>query len=97
DGAVPLFESARHGHAPEPGEVRELVGFIDRHRQDRESEPFDVVVGGTSDPATAADVLGPLREAGATWWDERLPQTTPDHHRAEPVLRRVEAGPPASG
>jgi alkanesulfonate monooxygenase SsuD/methylene tetrahydromethanopterin reductase-like flavin-dependent oxidoreductase (luciferase family) len=97
DGAVPLFESARHGHAPSPHEVRELADFIAQQRGDRTDEPFDIVVGGVSEPSTAAEQLGPLHEAGATWWDERQLQDNPDHHRAEPVLRRIDAGPPAFG
>jgi alkanesulfonate monooxygenase SsuD/methylene tetrahydromethanopterin reductase-like flavin-dependent oxidoreductase (luciferase family) len=95
DGAVPLFTSARHGEAPAPGEVRELAGYVARHRGERADEPFDIVVGGVSDRATSAEQLRSLQEAGATWWDERQVQGNPDHHRAEPVLRRVEAGPPA--
>jgi alkanesulfonate monooxygenase SsuD/methylene tetrahydromethanopterin reductase-like flavin-dependent oxidoreductase (luciferase family) len=94
DGAVPLFESARHGQAPDPAEVRDLVDYIAGQRGDRAGEPFDIVVGGASDPASATDLLGPLRDAGATWWDERQVQTDPDHYRAAPVLRRIEAGPP---
>jgi alkanesulfonate monooxygenase SsuD/methylene tetrahydromethanopterin reductase-like flavin-dependent oxidoreductase (luciferase family) len=97
DGAVPLFLSARHGQAPAPGEVRELVGYIAQHRGERSGEPFDVVVGGVSDPSTADGLLGPLQEAGATWWDERQVQQNPDHYRADAVLRRVEAGPPKLG
>lgn len=95
DGAVPLFTSARHGQAPTSDEVRELVGYLAEQRGERVGEPFDVVVGGVSDPSSAADLLGPLERAGATWWDERQMQTNPDHYRAEPVLRRIEAGPPA--
>jgi alkanesulfonate monooxygenase SsuD/methylene tetrahydromethanopterin reductase-like flavin-dependent oxidoreductase (luciferase family) len=97
DGAVPLFESARHGEAPPPGEVRDLVAYIAEHRGDRAAEPFEVVVGGASDPSAAPDVLGELQDAGATWWDERIAQSNPDHYRAEPVLRRIDAGPPAIG
>ncbi len=94
DGAVPLFASARHGQAPTPGEVGELAAFLAHERGEHAGEPFDLVVGGASEPRTAADLIGPLQEAGATWWDEREVQTTPDHHRLEPVLRRVAAGPP---
>ncbi len=97
DGAVPLFESARHGEAPAPSEVRELADFIAQQRGDRADEPFDIVVGGASDPSSAADVIGPLRDAGATWWDERQVQSTPDHYSATAVLRRIAAGPPAIG
>lgn len=95
DGAVPLFESARHGHAPAPQEVRELVAYIAGQRNERAARPFDVVVGGRSEPSTARNLIAPLHEAGATWWDERVPQSDPDHYRAEPVLRRIDAGPPA--
>jgi alkanesulfonate monooxygenase SsuD/methylene tetrahydromethanopterin reductase-like flavin-dependent oxidoreductase (luciferase family) len=94
DGAVPLFTSARHGEAPSPDEVRDLVDYIKQHRGDRTGDPFDIVVGGASDPATAAKQVRPLEEAGATWWDERQTQTNPDHYRAEAVLRRIDAGPP---
>jgi hypothetical protein len=38
------------------------------------------------------DLLGPLIEAGATWWDERRP-IDDEADRLEPVLRRIEAGP----
>ena len=33
-------------------------------------------------------------EAGATWWDERRP-IDDEINRLEPVLRRIEAGPPS--
>jgi alkanesulfonate monooxygenase SsuD/methylene tetrahydromethanopterin reductase-like flavin-dependent oxidoreductase (luciferase family) len=95
DGAVPLFESARHGQPPAPDEVRDLVAYISQQRGERADQPFDIVVGGASHTSSAADRIGPLQAAGATWWDERQVQTNPEHYRAEPVLRRIEAGPPA--
>jgi alkanesulfonate monooxygenase SsuD/methylene tetrahydromethanopterin reductase-like flavin-dependent oxidoreductase (luciferase family) len=94
DGAVPLFLSARHGQAPAPDEVHDLADYIAQQRTGRVDQPFEIVVGGVSDPATAADLIGPLQAAGATWWDERQMQTNPDHYRTQPVLRRIEAGPP---
>lgn len=96
DGAVPLFESARHGHAPDPAEVRDLVDYVRKHRTAATGRPFDFVLGGATPPvqARAKDVIGPLHDAGATWWDERQMQTDPDLDRLPPVLRRVEAGPP---
>lgn len=97
DGVVPLFTDARHGDPPPAGQVADLVTYLGRHRGVR-AGPFDVVVGGVSpaDPAAAADLLGPFAEAGATWWDER--QARDDLvDRAEPVLRRIEQGPPAPG
>ncbi|TWV53926.1 LLM class flavin-dependent oxidoreductase [Streptomyces misionensis] len=97
DGAVPLFETARHGQVPDVTQVRELIGFVREQRaggKEREERPFEFVLGGATDPATARDVIGPLRDAGATWWDERRLQGGPDLDRLAPVLRRVEAGPP---
>ncbi|MDX3005499.1 LLM class flavin-dependent oxidoreductase [Kribbella solani] len=95
DGAVPLFASANHGNAPTVDEVRELVAFLDGEREDR-SRPYDVVVGGISpgDPAGARALIEPLAEAGATWWDERQLIRGTDFYRLEPVLRRIEQGPP---
>ena len=95
DGAVPLFLSAPHGRPPAVDEVRELVAYIRDHRDGNTDRPFEIVLGGTS-PAQAAaarDLLAPLMEAGATWWDERRP-IDDDINRADLVLRRIEAGPP---
>ncbi|MFE9030683.1 LLM class flavin-dependent oxidoreductase [Streptomyces iakyrus] len=96
DGAVPLFETARHGHVPDVAEVRELAGYLREHRRAGCERPFELVLGGATPPdaAKAADVIGPLRDAGATWWDERQVQTGPDLDRLAPVLHRIEAGPP---
>jgi alkanesulfonate monooxygenase SsuD/methylene tetrahydromethanopterin reductase-like flavin-dependent oxidoreductase (luciferase family) len=96
DGAVPLFKNARHGESPSPEDVRDLAGYIAQLRGERTNDRFDIVVGGVSEPS-GGDQLEPLREAGATWWDERQPQSTSDHFRAAPVLRRIEAGPPSIG
>ncbi|MDT8911738.1 LLM class flavin-dependent oxidoreductase [Amycolatopsis sp. PS_44_ISF1] len=93
DGVVPLFADARHGEAPPAEQVRELVEYVHEHR---EPGPFEVVVGGASpgDRARARDLLGPLADAGATWWDERRLQTREDLYRLEPIQRRIEQGPP---
>lgn len=95
DGAVPLFDSARHGQAPSPDDVRDLAGYIAQQRSSRADQHFDIVVGGASEPSGATDLVGPLHDAGATWWDERQVQANPDHYRTHAVLRRIEAGPPA--
>ncbi|MGH3098533.1 MAG: LLM class flavin-dependent oxidoreductase [Streptosporangiales bacterium] len=95
DGAVPLFTSAGHGHAPPVDEVHDLVDYLHQHR-DEDGKALDVVVGGVTpgDPAAARDVVGPLVDAGATWWDERMLQSSDDLDKLAPVLRRIEQGPP---
>ncbi|AKH84282.1 luciferase [Streptomyces sp. CNQ-509] len=97
DGAVPLFESARHGYVPDLAEVRDLFAYVREHRAAAGAEgPFEYVLGGATppDPAKARDIVGPLRDEGATWWDERQVQTGPELDSLPAVLRRVEAGPP---
>ncbi|MFG2071841.1 LLM class flavin-dependent oxidoreductase [Nonomuraea maritima] len=100
DGAVPLFASATHGEAPPADEVRDLAAFVHEHRDAGRDTPFDtpfdIVVGGESpaDPAKARDLIGPLADAGATWWDERQHIRGKDLDQLGPVLRRVEQGPP---
>jgi hypothetical protein len=42
--------------------------------------------------AAGHDLVGPLADLGITWWDERMPWT--DLERTEPILRRIEQGPP---
>jgi alkanesulfonate monooxygenase SsuD/methylene tetrahydromethanopterin reductase-like flavin-dependent oxidoreductase (luciferase family) len=95
EGAVPLFLSAGHGQPPPVGEVRDLVAYVRRHRDGDPDGQFEVALGGASpvDTSAARDLLGPLIEAGATWWDERRP-IDDEVDRLEPVLRRIEAGPP---
>ncbi|TDD27746.1 LLM class flavin-dependent oxidoreductase [Kribbella turkmenica] len=93
DGAVPLFLTANHGVAPPVDDFRELMDYLGELRGDR-STPYDVVVGGISDPADYRGTVEPLAEAGATWWDERQLLSGDDFHRLEPVLRRIEQGPP---
>ena len=90
---MPLFVSAGHGRVPPVDEVRDLIDYL-RTRRGGDLDPaFDVVLGGTT-PPDARDLLGPLAEAGATWWDERQPIDREDVSRLEPVLRRIKAGPP---
>jgi hypothetical protein len=82
---------------PEVSEVRELVGFLRGCRAERglADRPFDIVIGGRSPagPTAGPDLVGPLADLGVTWWDERMPWGD-DLERTEPILRRIEQGPP---
>jgi hypothetical protein len=92
DGMVPLFREHRHGVVPPLDQVRDVLSYVGEQRGSLDG--FDVVLGGVTSPSSAADVVGPLAEAGATWWDERQLQRGPDLDSLAAVLRRVEAGPP---
>jgi alkanesulfonate monooxygenase SsuD/methylene tetrahydromethanopterin reductase-like flavin-dependent oxidoreductase (luciferase family) len=97
DGALPAMAGAEVARPPEVGEVRELVAFLRARRAEHglADRPFDIVLGGLSptDPAAGRDLVGPLADVGVTWWDERMPWGG-ELERAEPVLRRIEHGPP---
>ena len=90
---MPLFKEHRHGDVPPVELVTELLSYVEEQRGSLDG--FDVVLGQASRPRpSAADVVGPLAEVGATWWDERQLQRGPDIDSLSAVLRRVEAGPP---
>ncbi|MFI5781968.1 LLM class flavin-dependent oxidoreductase [Nocardia sp. NPDC051570] len=95
DGVAPLFIGAGHGVIPAVDDVRDMVAYVRSHRADRPG-PYEIVLGGMTpaDPGQARDLLAPLEDAGATWWDERFLMSGRDYYRLAPVLRRIEQGPP---
>jgi hypothetical protein len=97
DGAIPAMAGFEAARTPEVSEVRELVMFLRGCRAGNglADRPFDIVIGGTSPAGSAAgrDLVGPLADLGITWWEERTPWGD-DLERAEPLLRRIEQGPP---
>ena len=84
DAAVP---TAQHGVVPPLDQVRDALDYLGEQRGGLNE--FDVVLGGATAPESAADVVGPLAEAGATWWDERQVQRGPDIDSLAAVLRQV--------
>jgi hypothetical protein len=96
DGAIPAMAGMQAARPPDVSEVRELVLFLRGCRAENglADRPFDIVIGGMSPGGTAGrDLVGPLADLGVTWWDERMPWGD-DLERAEPILRRIEQGPP---
>ena len=97
DGAIPAMAGREAARPPEVSEVRELVLFLRGCRAENglADKPFDIVIGGMSPagPTAGRDLVGPLADLGVTWWDERMPWGA-DLERAEPLLRRIEQGPP---
>lgn len=96
DGAIPGMPGMETGRPPEVTDVSDLVAFLRARRAENglADKPFDIVVGGASPTGAAGrDVTGPLADAGATWWDERMPWGD-DMDHIEPYLRRIDHGPP---
>src|SRR5690606_10810543 len=96
DGAIPILTGTEEGYVPPVEEVTELVAYLRARRAElgRADEPFDIVAGGTTPGGPAApDLVGPLVEAGITWWDERIPMGD-KLDKLDPIRRRVEKGPP---
>ena len=97
DGAIPTMAGMEAARPPDVSEVRELVLFLRGCRAENglADKPFDIVIGGMSPagPTAGHDLVGPLADLGITWWDERMPWGD-DLERAEPILRRIEQGPP---
>lgn len=96
DGAIPAMAGMEAARPPEVSDVQELVSFLRGCRAENGlvNKPFDIVVGGASPAGEAGrDLVGPLADTGITWWDERMPWGD-DLERTEPILRRIEQGPP---
>jgi alkanesulfonate monooxygenase SsuD/methylene tetrahydromethanopterin reductase-like flavin-dependent oxidoreductase (luciferase family) len=94
DGAVPLLYADGPGSMPRPSAalVREVSEFLAecREKESRTGEPFDLSVWGQSTRESAAGTIGPLAEAGATWWHECVwPDQSDD---IDMIVRRVESG-----
>ncbi len=81
---------------PEPAVIADMHTYIATYRDEagHGHEPFDLVVGGSTpgDTARARDILGPLADAGATWWDERFPFD--QLGKFDAVRARIDQGPP---
>jgi probable F420-dependent oxidoreductase len=96
DGTIPLLPGAENRLIPAAADVAQLVHYIADQRADAglQHRPFDVVIGGTTSPTTAAiKQVAQLADAGATWWDEQMPFDD-DIDQLDPILRRIEQGPP---
>jgi alkanesulfonate monooxygenase SsuD/methylene tetrahydromethanopterin reductase-like flavin-dependent oxidoreductase (luciferase family) len=95
DGA--MLTTGSWDQPPTPEVVAGMHTYIHIHREEigRGDEPFELVVGGST-PGSAANargILGPLADAGATWWDETFPFDKLASFDA--VRLRVEEGPPS--
>lgn len=87
-----VFTELVGGALPSPDELREILAYIHSHRES--SRPFDVVLGGHTDvdPVKAGERVAPYRDAGLTWWLEKIEPGR--RNSISETLERVQAGPP---
>jgi alkanesulfonate monooxygenase SsuD/methylene tetrahydromethanopterin reductase-like flavin-dependent oxidoreductase (luciferase family) len=84
------------GSAEEPGVTPEVIRKIEDYVAEKKGpeDPFDIIREGQTpgdDPETAASMVRPFAEAGATWWIES-PWTPPN--APKDLSRRIKQGPP---
>lgn len=95
DGSI-LNAGNAWGQPPDVAVVAEMHTFFRARRAEagHDAAPFDLMVGGSTAGlgVKARDILGPLADAGATWWDERFPIDRLD--KSNLVRARIEEGPP---
>jgi hypothetical protein len=78
-----------------PDDVAAMRAFVRDHHERPDS--FDIVVEGETpgeDPQAAADEVGPLAEAGMTWWLEASWSGEPDEEHLRGFREPVRQGPP---
>jgi alkanesulfonate monooxygenase SsuD/methylene tetrahydromethanopterin reductase-like flavin-dependent oxidoreductase (luciferase family) len=95
DGLLPNKRDAAGMAEITPDDIRETRTWLEAERARQGiSGPYDIVMEGSTSPddaAAARDVVGPLREAGATWWLESFWTNTGGD---DAIRRRIAAGPP---
>jgi alkanesulfonate monooxygenase SsuD/methylene tetrahydromethanopterin reductase-like flavin-dependent oxidoreductase (luciferase family) len=94
DGVFPTHRDVRHAETMTVGQLREIVEYVERHRE-RPADPFDVILEGqTEGRDAAADAAGTAAygHAGLTWWIEKL---GPFRGPPEYVRDRIDHGPPS--
>jgi hypothetical protein len=79
-----------------PEDIRNMLGWL--RERGGAHDGFDFVMEGETKPGDQADAdakIGPLRDAGITWWLEtRWEMPYSSEERLTEVRRRIEAGPP---
>jgi alkanesulfonate monooxygenase SsuD/methylene tetrahydromethanopterin reductase-like flavin-dependent oxidoreductase (luciferase family) len=96
DGVLPTVMNDDGFRATTPLDIRGMIAWIGEHRGSLTN--FDIVMEGetpANNPARAAELVAPWRDAGCTWWlDARweLPHHSPEKMRD--VRARLQAGPP---
>ena len=97
DGAMPTFADQKTRRPP-PEEFAAATAYIAGHREGGLAG-YDVVLEGSTDPDSAAEVVSSYVDAGLTWWVEemgwwRVPPDAPPGAVARFARERIAAGPP---
>lgn len=93
DGVFPTHREVGPGGTMSPEQLAEIVAFTLARRTSQ--APFDVAIEAASDgvdPAFDRSLAERYREAGLTWWIERM---HPARGPLGEMRARIEAGPPA--
>jgi len=95
DGLLPnVIGEDGEGRAITPEDVKAMAAYVAERRT--EDTPFDIVIEGETpgdDPGRVADEVGPLAEAGMTWWLEaRWNVSSPTV--LDDLRHRIAQGPP---
>jgi alkanesulfonate monooxygenase SsuD/methylene tetrahydromethanopterin reductase-like flavin-dependent oxidoreductase (luciferase family) len=94
DGILPVFVDDQGQYRQQtPTEIAALRTYIDQQRS--EQTPFDIVIEGVTpddNQAAGTAIVGPLAEAGATWWIESRWEGA---NQPEDLRRRIRQGPPS--
>jgi alkanesulfonate monooxygenase SsuD/methylene tetrahydromethanopterin reductase-like flavin-dependent oxidoreductase (luciferase family) len=96
DGLLPTVRTG-NGEWREPTleELRGMAAFVAGTRTQK--TPYDIIIEGETpgaDRATAAAIVRPWAEAGATWWIEGLWAALSDPAQRPAARQRIEQGPP---
>jgi len=96
DGLLPNLVGGGPESVIEPDAIREMLAWL--HERGGASEGFDLIVEGETEPGDAdqtSEKIGPLAEAGATWWLETRWGLFKDAaDRTKAIRDRIQAGPP---
>jgi len=88
DGLYIASEQAT-GEPLTPTDLYEAVAYVRSQRQDHTS--LDVAFAGVTEAATAASVIQPYAQAGATWWLEGI---WVERGSVQKMRERIQHGPP---
>jgi hypothetical protein len=96
DGVLPMKMNDDGSFAEmTPADIQAMKTFIDEQRS--QTSPFDIVMEGETpgdDHEKAAAIVGPLAQAGVTWWLEAVWASPQTRGGLEGMRTRIKQGPP---